>query len=129
GGRRRSDVGAEAGRPGRGGSHLGGRRGRRTERSRRGGGVAAPIVPRIADRGPGRRPAAVPLPHRGGVSGTPSPGGLLTLDRPVLDIDPNVASRRTGSRTKGPPAYEVLEEGLGIATVGELLRHYPRRYI
>jgi ATP-dependent DNA helicase RecG len=63
------------------------------------------------------------------VSGTRTPGGLLGLDRPILDIDPKVANRRTGSRTKGPPAYEVLEEGLGIATVGELLRHYPRRYI
>jgi ATP-dependent DNA helicase RecG len=63
------------------------------------------------------------------VSGTRSPGGLLTLDRPILDIDAKVANRRTGARTKGPPAYEVLDEGLGIATVGELLRHYPRRYI
>jgi ATP-dependent DNA helicase RecG len=63
------------------------------------------------------------------VSGIRSPGGLLTLDSPVLDIDPKVAGRRVGSRTKGLPAYEVLEEGLGIATVGELLRHYPRRYI
>jgi ATP-dependent DNA helicase RecG len=63
------------------------------------------------------------------MSGPGSPGGPLTLDRPVLDIDPRVANRRTGSRTKGPPAYEVLEDGLGIATVGELLRHYPRRYI
>src|SRR5205809_237578 len=57
------------------------------------------------------------------------PSGPLTLDSPVLDIDRQVAGRRTGTRTKGPPAHEVLAAGLGIATVGELLRHYPRRYI
>jgi len=53
----------------------------------------------------------------------------LTLDSPVVDIDAKLASRRVGLRTKGPPAHEVLAEGLQIATVGDLLRHYPRRYI
>jgi ATP-dependent DNA helicase RecG len=63
------------------------------------------------------------------VSAGGTPSGRLTLDGPVLDIERRVASRRTGARAKGPPAHEVLETGLGIATVGELLRHYPRRYI
>jgi ATP-dependent DNA helicase RecG len=53
----------------------------------------------------------------------------LTLDSPVLEIDQRVASRRVGLRTKGPPAHEALAEGLEIQTVGELLRHYPRRHI
>jgi ATP-dependent DNA helicase RecG len=53
----------------------------------------------------------------------------LTLDSPVLDIDQRVAGRRVGLKTKGPPAHEVLAEGLEIHTVGDLLRHYPRRHI
>ncbi|HXF56797.1 MAG TPA: ATP-dependent DNA helicase RecG [Actinomycetota bacterium] len=44
-------------------------------------------------------------------------------------IDPRVANRRMGVRTKGPPAWRALADGLGIRTVGDLLRHYPRRYI
>jgi len=54
---------------------------------------------------------------------------VLTLDSPITDIDAQLANRRTGFRTKGPPAHEVLAEGLGIRNVGQLLRHYPRRYI
>jgi ATP-dependent DNA helicase RecG len=53
----------------------------------------------------------------------------LSLDSRVADIDRSVANRRTGVRTKGPPAHEVLAQGLGIQTVGQLLHHYPRRYI
>jgi ATP-dependent DNA helicase RecG len=54
----------------------------------------------------------------------------LTLDSPVADIDRRLAQRRMGVRTKGPPAAEVLAAApLGIETVGQLLRHYPRRYI
>ncbi len=53
----------------------------------------------------------------------------LTLDSPVLDIDSRLAERRSGFRTKGPPARQVLADNLGIHTVGQLLRHYPRRYI
>ncbi|MGH2572573.1 MAG: ATP-dependent DNA helicase RecG [Actinomycetota bacterium] len=53
----------------------------------------------------------------------------LSLDSPILQIDPRVANRRVGFRTKGPPAHEVLDESLGIRTVSDLLRHYPRRYI
>lgn len=53
----------------------------------------------------------------------------LGLDSPVAEIDRRLAQRRMGVRTKGPPAHEALAEGLGIRTVGQLLHHYPRRYI
>jgi ATP-dependent DNA helicase RecG len=62
------------------------------------------------------------------MSGGPTATGL-GLGDPVADIDARLANRRMGTRTKGPPAHEALREGLGIETVGELLRHYPRRYI
>jgi ATP-dependent DNA helicase RecG len=52
----------------------------------------------------------------------------LTLDSPVSAIDRQLAARRVGLRTKGPPASEVLVEQ-GIETVRDLLHHYPRRYI
>src|SRR5207237_2782955 len=68
------------------------------------------------------RAAPISLPGRGGVT-------LLALASPVSEIDPRLANRRVGARTKGPPAHEVLAEALGIQTVGDLLRHYPRRYI
>ncbi len=54
--------------------------------------------------------------------------GRLTLDSPVSAIDRQLAGRRVGLRTKGPPASEVLA-GQGISTVRDLLHHYPRRYI
>jgi ATP-dependent DNA helicase RecG len=57
------------------------------------------------------------------------PMPALTLASPVVAIDRRLASRRTGGRTKGPEAHVVLAEGLGIETVGQLLHHYPRRYI
>ena len=53
----------------------------------------------------------------------------LSLDSVLLDIDARIASRRMGSRAKGAEAHEVLERAFGIQTVGDLLRHYPRRYI
>ena len=53
----------------------------------------------------------------------------LTLDAPIAAIDRRLAERRSGFRTKGPPAAEVLASNLGIVSVGDLLRHYPRRYI
>ncbi|HET7929121.1 MAG TPA: ATP-dependent DNA helicase RecG [Actinomycetota bacterium] len=52
----------------------------------------------------------------------------LTLESPVSAIDGQLAARRVGLRTKGPPASEVLAD-LGIGTVRDLLHHYPRRYI
>ncbi len=52
----------------------------------------------------------------------------MELDSRVSAIDRQIATRRVGLRTKGPPAADVLE-GLGISTVRDLLHHYPRRYI
>jgi ATP-dependent DNA helicase RecG len=53
----------------------------------------------------------------------------LALDDPVERIDPRVANRRMGLKTKGPPAHAALAENLEIRTVRDLLHHYPRRYI
>ena len=53
----------------------------------------------------------------------------LTLDSPITSIDAKIAARRTGSRTRGDEAWEVLEKAFGIASVGGLIHHYPRRYI
>jgi len=53
----------------------------------------------------------------------------LTLASPVAEIDAKLANRRTGLRAKGDPAHEVLARSLGVGTVGQLLHHYPRRYI
>jgi ATP-dependent DNA helicase RecG len=52
----------------------------------------------------------------------------LSLASPVAAIDRQLANRRTGVRTKGPPAAEVLD-GIDVRTVRDLLHHYPRRYI
>jgi len=53
----------------------------------------------------------------------------LTLSSPVVAIDRSLALRRSGFRTKGPEARDVLASVFDIHTVGELLHHYPRRYI
>ena len=53
----------------------------------------------------------------------------LTLASPVQAIDRQLANRRTGFRSKSNPASQVLAASLGIETVGQLLHHYPRRYI
>ncbi|HEX6844175.1 MAG TPA: ATP-dependent DNA helicase RecG [Actinomycetota bacterium] len=53
----------------------------------------------------------------------------LTLASPITAIDPKLAARRAGFRTKGPEASVVLREAFRIETVGQLLHHYPRRYI
>ncbi len=52
----------------------------------------------------------------------------LLPESPVSAIDRQLANRRAGFRTKGPPAAEVLS-GIEIETVRDLLHHYPRRYI
>jgi ATP-dependent DNA helicase RecG len=57
------------------------------------------------------------------------PNRELHVGDPVIAIDRKVATRRTGWRTKGPEAHDALSRGLGIETVGDLIRHYPRRYI
>ena len=53
----------------------------------------------------------------------------LSLASPILEVDRRLATRRAGFRTKGPEAHIVLADALGIETVGQLLHHYPRRYI
>jgi ATP-dependent DNA helicase RecG len=57
------------------------------------------------------------------------PPVALTLSSPVVAIDRKLALRRSGFRTKGPEAREVLASAFEIHTVGDLLHHYPRRYI
>ncbi len=57
-------------------------------------------------------------------------GPPLTLASSILEIDATIAKRRAGFRTKGDPAHEVLAaSAFEIHTVGDLLHHYPRRYI
>ncbi len=58
-----------------------------------------------------------------------SPSIPLTLASPVEQIDRRLATRRMGRSTKGPEARAVLAEAFGIETVGQLVHHYPRRYI
>ncbi len=58
----------------------------------------------------------------------PGSSSALELDSPVLHVDRKVATRRTGLRDKSEEAHVILA-GMGIRTVGDLLRHYPRRYI
>jgi ATP-dependent DNA helicase RecG len=57
------------------------------------------------------------------------PPPRLSLDDPVPAIDARLAGRRMGVKTKGPEAWVVLAESLEIVTVGQLLHHYPRRYL
>ncbi len=57
-------------------------------------------------------------------------GPPLTLASSIVEIDAAIAKRRAGFRTKGDPAHEVLAaSAFAIETVGDLLHHYPRRYI
>ena len=58
----------------------------------------------------------------------PASPSALALVTPVLLVDRKLATRRTGLRDKGEEAHMVLA-GMGIHTVGDLIRHYPRRYI
>jgi ATP-dependent DNA helicase RecG len=54
----------------------------------------------------------------------------LTLDSSILEIDPRIAKRQMRSAKKGGPAHEVLaESSFEIRSIGDLLHHYPRRYI
>ncbi|MGZ8614047.1 MAG: ATP-dependent DNA helicase RecG [Actinomycetota bacterium] len=54
----------------------------------------------------------------------------LTLASSIVEIDAAIAKRRAGFRTKSDPAHEVLAgSAFEIHTVGDLLHHYPRRYI
>ena len=53
----------------------------------------------------------------------------LRLEDPVVAVDRRLATRRSGLKQRSAEAHVVLAEGLGIETVGDLLHHYPRRYI
>ena len=56
----------------------------------------------------------------------------LTLASPIIEIDAKVASRKGRARSKGAPvkeAWEVLSDAFDVVTVGDLVHHYPRRYI
>jgi ATP-dependent DNA helicase RecG len=54
----------------------------------------------------------------------------LTLGSPIVEIDPRVAKRQMRSARRAGPAHEVLAaSSFEIHTVGDLLHHYPRRYI
>jgi ATP-dependent DNA helicase RecG len=53
----------------------------------------------------------------------------LTPSSTIAQIDRRLASRRMGRAKKGPEADQALADGLGITTVGQLIHHYPRRYI
>ncbi len=57
------------------------------------------------------------------------PSSSLSLDDPIRAIDGRLATRRMGAKTKGPEAWVVLAESMELHTVGQLLHHYPRRYI
>ena len=62
------------------------------------------------------------------ISNVPVSPSPLSLEDPVLAVDRKLATRRTGLRDKGEEAHVVLA-GIGVERVGDLLRHYPRRYI
>src|SRR5579863_9995776 len=54
-------------------------------------------------------------------------------ERPPLTPDPFMLPdvttlREPLTRSLGPKTAQALENGLGLHTVGDLLRHYPRRY-
>lgn len=53
----------------------------------------------------------------------------LSLSSPVESIDARLAARQVGVKKKGPAASVVLQRAFDIETVGQLLHHYPRRYI
>jgi ATP-dependent DNA helicase RecG len=53
----------------------------------------------------------------------------LTLASPISAVDARLAARRVGMRDKGERADDVLRDALQIETVGQLIHHYPRRYI
>jgi ATP-dependent DNA helicase RecG len=52
----------------------------------------------------------------------------VSLSSPVRDLG-GVAVLATGTRRKGPPVHALLSDNLGVETVGDLLHHYPRRYV
>ena len=60
------------------------------------------------------------------------PSTPLTLASAITEIDAKIASRKGRARSKGATvkeAWEVLRDAFEIETVGDLVHHYPRRYI
>jgi ATP-dependent DNA helicase RecG len=57
------------------------------------------------------------------------PPVALSPSSRIVEIDRKLATRRAGFRSKGDEAWVILERAFAIETVGDLLRHYPRRYI
>ena len=53
----------------------------------------------------------------------------LTLEDPILAIDRRLATRKAGRSKTAVEAHEILAQAFGIDTVGQLIHHYPRRYI
>jgi len=53
----------------------------------------------------------------------------LSLEDPVVAIDARLAARKAGRSKTASEAHEVLAQAFGIETVGQLVHHYPRRYI
>ena len=81
-------------------------------------------------RGPSADGRAMPRHHGRTDASDEEPPMPLTLDSPVAQIDRRLATRRTGRRRKGcPRRTRCSRSAFGIETVGELLHHYPRRYI
>ena len=88
-----------------------------------GGGADASRHPSIVGLG------AAPRGRRS-LRGTTGRMPPLTLGSPIIEIDARVAKRQVRSAKKGGPAHEVLAaSSFEIQTVGDLLHHYPRRYI
>ncbi len=60
------------------------------------------------------------------------PSTPLTLASAIIEIDAKIASRKGRARSKGATvkeAWEVLRDAFDVETVGDLVHHYPRRYI
>src|SRR4029453_6687246 len=53
----------------------------------------------------------------------------LSLEDEIVAIDGRLAARTAGRSKGAPPAHRVLAHAFGVETVGQLLHHYPRRYI
>ncbi len=84
------------------------RREREPRTGRRAGPARAPEPQRCRCRGVRRRSGEVPVADRGGMK--------TDIDRKLRDF--------LGAKTA-----KIFADVLGIETVGELLRHYPRRYL
>ena len=80
-------------------------------------------APRCRRRGVRRWPGALPAPDVGGVSRPEEEQPVISLDSPVETILGGAGD------AKAKKKRERIVEGLGLRTVGDLLRHFPRRYV